>query len=135
LGGVPLLMVQEISEESIEGKSPLDAEVIAIAVYNNSAGVPLTVSTRRLFDGNERFYFPTEVTEGHTKTRLVYRLTVAQWRELLGSLAGQSAPDALKQIMIPMLIYLRERFPRHFSDIEYDRSFDPHQYADVLPVR
>ncbi len=135
MGSVPLLMVQEISEESIEDKNPMDVEVIAIAVYNNSAGVPLTVATRRLFDGNEQFYFPTEVTEGHTKTRLVYRLTVAQWRELLGSMAGGPAPDALKQIMIPMLIYLRERFPSQFSDIEYDRSFDPLQYADVIPVR
>lgn len=82
MSNVPLLLVQQISQDDAEGKDPAEIEVVAIAVYAKNAGVPVTVTTRRLFDGDSPFYFPTEVTEGAAKTRIVYRHTLAQWREL-----------------------------------------------------
>lgn len=132
---VPLLLVQEPAEEKEPDLNPADMELVAIAVYANQAGVPVTVSTRRLFVGERQFYFPTEVTEGAAKTRIVYRHTLAQWRELLESMARPEAPGAVKQLMISMLLYLRDRFPALFSDLDYDRSFDREMYAQVLPMK
>lgn len=132
---VPLLLVQQISPEDIQNFDVMETKVVAIAVYANKAGVPITVATRRLFDGDKQFYFPTEVTEGAAKTRIVYHHTLAQWRELLESLTLPSAPDALKQLMIPMFLYLKEKYPAVFAGIEYDQSFDPGQFAEILPVQ
>lgn len=132
---VPILLVQQITPQDMQNFDVMETSVVAIAVYVNQAGVPVTVATRRLFDGEKQFYFPTEVTEGAAKTRIVYRHTLAQWRELLETLTAASAPEALKQLMIPMYLYLKEIFPDVFSGIEYDRAFDPAKFAEILPVQ
>lgn len=129
-----MMLVQELPIQSLNEQNLAENELVAIAVYVNKAGVPETVATRRIFDGGEQFYFPTEITAGAAKTRLVYRLKLAQWRELLETLAGPAAPEAIKQLMIPMLLYLQEKFPDLFSALDYDRSFDPDIYARVLPM-
>lgn len=132
---VPMLLVQEPPIQSLNDQNPAETELVAIAVYANNTGVPETVATRRIFDGEEQFYFPTEITAGAAKTRLVYRLKLTQWRELLETLTGPGAPEALKQLMIPMLLYLQEKFPDLFGALDYDRSFDPNIYARVLPMQ
>ena len=132
---VPILLVQQILPEDIQSIDVMETKIVAIAVYANESGVPLTVVTRRLFDGDKQFYFPTEVTEGAAKTRIVYQHTLAQWRELLESLTLPSAPDALKQLMIPMFLYLKEKYPAVLAGIEYDQAFDPAQFAEILPVQ
>ena len=132
---VPILLVQQMLPEDIQNYDVMETKVVAIAVYANNAGVPITVATRRLFDGDKQFYFPTEVTEGAAKTRIVYHHTLDQWRELLESLTLPSAPYALKQLMIPMFLYLKDKYPAVFAGIEYDQTFDPGQFAEVLPVQ
>jgi len=134
MGQIPTLLVQLISSEDMRSFDILETSVVAIAIYVNQADVPLTVATRRLFDGEKQFYFPTEITEGAAKTRLVYRHTLAQWRELLETLILPSAPEALRQLMIPMYLYLADQYPAVFSGLEYDRAFDPAQFAEVLPI-
>ncbi len=132
---VPILLVQQINPEDMQSFDVTETSVVAIAVYANQAGVPLTVTTRRLFDGEKPFYFPTEITEGAAKTRIVYRHTLAQWRELLEPLILASAPEALKQLMIPMYLYLKDKYPDIFSVLEYDRTYDPAQFAEILPIK
>ena len=132
---VPILLVQQIAPDGIQSYDVGETKIVAIAVYANKAGVPITVATRRLFDGDKQFYFPTEVTEGAAKTRIVYHHTLAQWRELLEMLTLPTAPDALKQLMIPMFLYLKDNYPDFFAGIEYDRAFDPEQFAEILPAQ
>lgn len=130
---LPMLLVQEIQPEQLHENTG-ETEIIAIAVYGKGAGVPMPVSTQRVFEGTCRFKFPTEITAGATKTRIVYRYTISQWRELLESVTLPSSPAGLKQLMIPMLLYLKEHFPGVFGAIDYDRDFTPEQYAEVIPM-
>ncbi|OPX86178.1 MAG: hypothetical protein A4E53_03088 [Pelotomaculum sp. PtaB.Bin104] len=129
----PLLMVQIPPKEEATS-AVIETEIIAIAVYGKDIDVPLSVSTQRLFDSEKPFRFPTEFTQGAVKTRIVYRYTLAQWHELLEVTTLPTTPPALKQLMIPMLLYMKQNFPDIFGDIEYDREFDPGQYAELFPM-
>jgi len=124
----PLLLVQETSLDNRQ------SEIIAIAVYGNKVDVPIPVSTQRVFAGEKPFRFPSEITKGATKTRIVYRYSLAQWRELLETTTMPSSPAALKQLMIPMLMNMMQSFPDIFGDIEYDREFNADQYAELITM-
>ncbi|WP_027363505.1 hypothetical protein [Desulfotruncus alcoholivorax] len=133
--GKPVLLIQELSEEKQYSGEFNNLEIIAIAVYGKDVQVPLPVATQRVFDGETKFKFPTEITAGATKTRLIYRYTLAQWLELLEITTLPGSPAGLKQIMIPVLLYLKKGYPDVFSDVEYDVNFDPGQYAEIIPMR
>lgn len=126
----PMVLVQPPSDGDNRGD---DGIITAIAVYSGEA--PLPVATRRVFDGEAKFSFPTEITEGMTKTRVVYSYTIDQWRELLQACTIPQAQGGLKQVMIPLLVYFREAYPGHFGDIEYDAGFDPDNYAELIKLK
>lgn len=133
----PLLLVQippKDDQQSEATSAIIDTEIIAIAVFGKDIDVPLAVSTQRVFDAEKPFRFPTEITQGATKTRIVYRYTLVQWHELLETTTLPTTPAALKQLMIPMLLYMKQNFPDIFDDIEYAREFGPDQYAELIPV-
>lgn len=126
----PLVLVQPPGDGA--GGDPEEIITI-IAVYSGEA--PLSVATRRVFEGETRFPFPTEITEGLNKTRVVYICTPDQWRELLESCTMPWAQGGLKQIMIPLLLYFREIYPSYFGDIEYDQGFEPGDYAEIVKLK
>lgn len=126
----PIILV-ETPEVRDELKN--EGTITAIAVYSGEA--PLSVATSRIFDGEEKFKFPTEISEGVTKTRLVYSYRPEQWRELLGTCAMPVANNGLKQVMIPLLLYFKGTYPGLFEDIEYDTGFDRDQYAEIVKLK
>lgn len=133
----PLLLVQvphKDDQQSEATSAIIETEIIAIAVFGKDIDVPQTVSTQRVFDAEKPFRFPTEINHGVTKTRIVYRYTLVQWHELLETTTLPTTPAALKQLMIPMLLYMKKYFPDTFDNIEYDREFDTDQYAELIPV-
>ncbi|AGL02124.1 hypothetical protein [Desulfoscipio gibsoniae] len=125
----PLLLVQRQSEPI---SNTGEEEIIAIAVYGNGVDVPISVSTQRVFAGEKPFRFPTEITKGATKTRIVYRYTVAQWHELLETTTLSSSAESLKQLMIPMLLHMKQSFPDVFEDIAFDCENSADQYAELI---
>lgn len=129
----PLLIVQANPEKLLQDKGE-QAEIIAIAVYGKDQEAPPYVTTKRIFDGETKFPFPTEITFGATKTRIVYRYTYQQWQELLSSLTLPSTPEGLKQLMIPLLLYLQAELPEHFQHISYDDQLDPARYAEIMTM-
>jgi len=133
LPNLPTLLVQKNpSQNAGDNAAVAEIEIIAIAVYDKGVEVPLPVSMQRVFAGDRQFKFPSEITTGVAKTRVVYRYTLQQWRELLASLASPCAPAGLKQLMIPMLLYLKKEFPNFFQDVAYDEEFDEELYAEVV---
>lgn len=126
----PMLLVEPLEgRDSREG----DGLITVIAVYSGEA--PMPVSIRRVFDGETRFDFPTEITQGLTKTRVVYSYTVGQWRELLEVCTMPQAQGGIKQVMIPLLLYFREVYPGQFGGIDYDAGFDPGSYAEIVKLK
>lgn len=133
----PLLLVQIPPKEDQQPEATgaiIETEIIAIAVYGKEADVPPSVLTQRVFDAEKPFRFPTDISKGATKTRLVYRYTLVQWHELLEVTNMPNTAESIKQIMIPMLLYLKQLYPDIFDDIEYDRDFGADRFAEVIPM-
>ena len=107
--------------------------ITVIAVY--SGGAPISVATQRIFEGEERFRFPTKITEGLTKTRLVYSYSPDQWRDLLETCTMPGAQAGIKQIMIPLLLYFQQAYPGVFDGVWYDPGFDPDQFAEIVKLK
>ncbi len=135
--GAPLLLVQIPPKDDQQPEvtsAIIETEVIAIAVYGKDNDVPPSVSTQRVFDSEKPFRFPTDISKGATKTRIVYRYTLAQWHELLETTNLPNTAESIKQIMIPMLLYLRQLYSDIFDDIKYDHDFGADRYAEVVPM-
>ncbi len=132
----PLLLVQIPPKNDSEAITDaiIETEIIAIAIYGKNNIVPPSVATQRIFDSDKPFRFPTEINNGATKTRIVYKYTLVQWHELLETTTLSTTAAAIKQIMIPMLLYMKHNFPDIFDDIEYDHEFGTDQYAEVIPM-
>lgn len=126
----PVLFVQSDEEPA---KRTGDFPITVIAVYEGKA--PLTVSMKRVFKGNPPFGFPTEITEGVNKTRIVYNLTLDQWRQLLETGVTPFAHISIRQLMIPLLKYFQTRYSGFFSAIAFDEDTDPDIYADLKAIR
>lgn len=126
----PMVLVQPPVNGSEESEGAL---ITVIAVYSGEA--PISVATRRVFDGEARFGFPSEITQGATKTRIVYSYTPDQWGELLETCTMPGAQGGIKQIMIPLLKYFQEVYPGLFGHIQYDRGFDPEHYAEIVKLK
>lgn len=113
----PVILVQNMQQASGLNESNI---INVIAVYSGKA--PDSVTVQRVFAGEESFKFPTEVSEGFTKTRLVYSYTLPQWQELIAACVLPQAGQALKQIMIPLLLHFKKIYPNYFNEIEYDQN-------------
>ncbi|GBF33044.1 hypothetical protein DCCM_2141 [Desulfocucumis palustris] len=124
----PQLLVQNLRDKEF-GEQDL---INVIAIYQGKA--PGTVGIQRVFAGEESFRFPSEVTEGLVKTRVVYSYTLPQWRELLEACVLPETAQSLKEIMVPLLLYFREIRPGYFAGIEFDRSFGRECYGEILEM-
>lgn len=122
----PMILVQK-GQLNSEGS---ETEIInVIAVYNGKA--PDSVTVQRVFAGEENFKFPTEISEGFTKTRIVYSYNLPQWQELISTCVLPQTGQAIKQIMIPLLLHFKNIYPDYFGEIEYDQNFDRDQYGEI----
>ncbi|MFZ5651944.1 MAG: hypothetical protein ACOY4I_13995 [Bacillota bacterium] len=126
----PMVLVQPPVNGSDESEGAL---ITVIVVYSGEA--PISVTTQRVFDGESRFGFPSEITRGATKTRIVYSYTPLQWAELLEACTLHGTQGGIKQIMIPLLRYFQEVYPGRFGGIQYDSGFDPEHYAEIVKLR
>ncbi len=124
----PQLLVQNLRGKELGEQDSINV----IAVYQGKA--PDTVAIQRVFAGEMSFRFPTEVTEGLVKTRVVYSYTLSQWRELIEACVLPETAHSLKEIMVPLLRYFMENRPGYFAGIDYDRSFNRDCYGEILEM-
>lgn len=124
----PDLLVQTIREKDIS-----EQEIInVIAVYEGKA--PASVGIQRVFEGEETFKFPTGITEGLAKTRVVYSYTLPRWRELLEACVLPQTARSIKEIMVPLLLHFRKKLPEYFAGIDYDHNFNRDYYAGIIEM-
>ena len=125
---IPSLLVQTISDKDMSEQDVINV----IAVYEGKA--PASVGMQRVFAGEEDFKFPTGVSEGLTKTRVVYSYTLPQWRELLEACVLPQTAQSIKEIMVPLLLHFQEKLPAYFDDIDYDSNFSKDFYAGIFEM-
>ena len=70
-----------------------------------------------------------------TAAQVVITANIREWRHILQLRAQKAAHPAVRQLMIPLLLYFKRRLPELFCDIEYDKEFPKEQYATVSVMK
>lgn len=66
-----------------------------------------------------------------TAAQVVMTANIREWRHILSLRAQKAAHPAVRQLMIPLLLYFKRKLPLLFSDIDYDKDFPEEQYAEL----
>ena len=65
------------------------------------------------------------------KTEVVMTANLREWRHFFRLRASRAAHPQMRQVAIPLLLYLRERLHPAFNDIPYDEDSPIEHYAEV----
>lgn len=57
---------------------------------------------------------------------------IREWKHILSLRCTKHAHPAVEQVMIPLLIYMKEKMPEIFENIEYDTEFKEEKYARLI---
>lgn len=63
------------------------------------------------------------VLNNSLKTSIVCTFNMREWRHVFTMRCGKPAHPHIKEIMIPTLMYFKQKFPGMFDDIPYDEDF------------
>lgn len=66
------------------------------------------------------------------KTEIVVTMNFRSLRNFLRLRAVPSAHPQIKEVAIPLLLYLKEKFEPLFADINYDYNFSQNKYALII---
>ena len=66
-------------------------------------------------------------------TAAEYTMTanIREWKHIFSLRANNHVHPAIRQVMIPLLLYFKEQMPDIFADIQYDEEFKPEYYAKL----
>lgn len=56
---------------------------------------------------------------------------IREWKHILELRANNHAHPSVQQVMIPLLLYFKEKMPEIFSDINYNEDFPKDKYAEI----
>ena len=56
---------------------------------------------------------------------------IREWKHILELRANSHAHPSVQQVMIPLLLYFKEKMPEIFSDINYNEDFPKDKYAEI----
>ena len=56
---------------------------------------------------------------------------IREWKHILELRANNHAHPSVQQVMIPLLLYFKEKIPEIFNSIEYNKEFDKSKYAKL----
>lgn len=63
------------------------------------------------------------VLNNSLKTAIIATFNLREWRHVFVMRCGKPAHPHIKEIMIPLLMYFKQKFPGMFDDIPYDEEF------------
>ena len=66
------------------------------------------------------------------KTEIAVTMNMRSLRNFLNQRCAVSAHPQIKEVAIPLLLYLQEKAGPLFSDITYDEGFNKEWYADII---
>lgn len=67
-------------------------------------------------------------------TAAEYTMTanIREWKHILSLRTTNHVHPAIRQVMIPLLLYFKKEMPDIFNEIEYDEQFNPEYYAELI---
>ena len=57
---------------------------------------------------------------------------IREWKHILEVRTTKNVHPAIRQLLIPLLLYFKEQMPEIFGDIKYDEEFNKKYYAKLL---
>jgi hypothetical protein len=63
------------------------------------------------------------VLNNSLKTAIIATFNLREWRHVFAMRCAKPAHPHIKEIMIPLMMYFKEKFPGMFDDIPYDEEF------------
>ena len=59
---------------------------------------------------------------------------IREWKHIFNLRCTRHAHPAVEQVMIPLLLHLKENMPEIFDNVEYDNEFDETKYAKITEM-
>ena len=59
---------------------------------------------------------------------------IREWKHILTLRSSKHTHPAIRQLMIPLLLYFKEIMPEIFEDVEYDKEFPKEKYAKLTQI-
>jgi thymidylate synthase (FAD) len=66
------------------------------------------------------------------KTELVVTYNLREWRHFFKLRCSNNAHPQMRQVAIPLLLFLKDRLPVFFEDIAYGDNFPAEHFADIV---
>jgi thymidylate synthase (FAD) len=66
------------------------------------------------------------------KTEIVVTYNLREWRHFFNLRAAKTAHPQMQQITIPLLLYFKGKLAPLYDDIDYNRDFEPANYAGIV---
>lgn len=88
----------------------------------------------RLLDLGASAQEARSVLPNSLKTEIVVTYNLREWRHFFKLRAAKEAHPQMQQVVIPLLLFFKEKFAPLYDDIDYNHDFDPADYALVYVV-
>ena len=72
-----------------------------------------------------------EVLPHSTAAEYTMTANIREWKHILSLRTTNHVHPAIRQVLIPLLLYFKEEMPEIFGDVEYDTEFDKKYYAKL----
>ena len=72
-----------------------------------------------------------EILPHSTAAEYTMTANIREWKHILELRTTNHVHPAIRQVLIPLLLLLKEQMPEIFGDIEYDKEFNPKYYAKL----
>ena len=59
---------------------------------------------------------------------------IREWKHILSLRCTKHAHPAVEQVMIPLLLHLKNNMPEIFDNIDYDKEFSKEKYAELTEI-
>lgn len=66
-----------------------------------------------------------------TAAEVTMTANIREWRHILNLRTKKMTHPAIRQLLIPLLLYFKEQMPELFNEIEYDTDFPSEKYAEL----
>lgn len=72
-----------------------------------------------------------EILPHSTAAEYTMTANIREWKHILELRTTNHVHQAIRQVLIPLLLLFKEQMPEIFGDIEYDTEFNPKYYAKL----
>lgn len=73
-----------------------------------------------------------EVLPHSTAAEVTMTSNIREWKHIFSLRCNNHVHPAVRQVMIPLLKYFKEKMPIIFDEVEYDEEFKPEWYAKLI---